>query len=433
MRNLYLGIAKHMMEVWIDNGVITKYHFAIIEDIVSKIVTPQDVGRIPLKIASGFSGFTADQWRNWTTIFSAIALKQVLPLAHLRCWLLFVRACCLLNVRVLSADIVQQADAYLLEFCKHFEFLYGAISCTPNMHLCLHLWECLMDYGPVHAFWCFAFERFNGLLGRYHTNSQAVEVQLMRKFLREQQILSIDTPSEAQDVFNVPNYNSHCSGSLLESFSDPYNETILKLQSLARCDINGEHDFSLSESDSYIQLLPPIREGVLTTSQKAKLLDVYKFLYPDINISHFSSFFEHSRCCVMAKEMFTTASSKERSSVVMAVWPTESFSDNMEKQVGRIQQIIHHTITIFCSGKLEKRHHIFCFMEWYIKHSQENWYGTSATMCTNIRYTESSCSYLPIQRISDRCAYGNLNITIPPRNSSEEVFVTIPINLKFLS
>jgi len=40
---------------------------------------PQNVGRIPLKIASGFSGFMANQWQNQTTIFSAIALKEVLP------------------------------------------------------------------------------------------------------------------------------------------------------------------------------------------------------------------------------------------------------------------------------------------------------------------------------------------------------------------
>ena len=41
-----------------------------------------------------------------------------------------------------------------------------------NMHLHLHLAECIVDYGPVYAFWCFAFERMNGVLGSYHTNNQ---------------------------------------------------------------------------------------------------------------------------------------------------------------------------------------------------------------------------------------------------------------------
>ena len=430
MHNLYLGSSKHMMEIWTDKGMLNKNQFTIIEETVSKIITPQDVGRIPLKIASGFSGFTADQWRNWTTIFSAVALKEVLPAAHLHCWLLFVRACCLLNNRFITTDVVHQADAFLTEFCNRSESLYGMYSCTPNMHLHMHLIDCLLDYGPVHAFWCFAFERCNGLLGRYHTNNQAVEVQLMRKFLREQQILSVDMPSEADDMLNV--LNPHCSGSLLESCFDPYNETILKLQSLASCNINGEHDFSLSLSDTYIELLPPKCEGVLTTSQKEKLQDVYRFLYPNVNFLHFSSFYEHSRRCIMAKEMFTISRAKERSSVVMAVWPTENLSDDRHMQVGRIQRIIRHCTKIFHSGSLEERHHVFCIMDWYIKHSQEHWYGISATMCTNITYAESSCSYLPIQRICHRCAYGNLKVTIPPRHSDEEVFVAIPVNLKFL-
>jgi len=81
------------------------------------------------------------------------------------------------------------------------------------MHLHLHLKDCLPEYGPAHAFWHYAFERFNGILGSYHTNNQAIETQLMRKFLREQQILCIDIIPEANDWFDVLHTNS--SGSLL--------------------------------------------------------------------------------------------------------------------------------------------------------------------------------------------------------------------------
>ena len=88
MHNLYLGSSKHMMEIWTDKGILNKNQFTIIEETVSKIITPRNVGRIPLKIASGFSGFTADQWWNWAIIFSAVALKEVLSAAHLHCWLL---------------------------------------------------------------------------------------------------------------------------------------------------------------------------------------------------------------------------------------------------------------------------------------------------------------------------------------------------------
>ena len=57
-------------------------------------------------------------------------------------------------------------------------------------------------------------------------------------------------------------------------------------------------------------------------------------MYLNINLLHFSSFYEYSRCCIMAKEMFAVSSAKEHSAVVMAVWPTENLSDDRHMQVG---------------------------------------------------------------------------------------------------
>ena len=84
---------------------------------MAKIVTPRSVGRIPLKISSSFSGFTADQWRNWTTVLSPIALKNILPANHLHCWLLFVHACNLICKRTLSTQMIEEIDKYLVKFC----------------------------------------------------------------------------------------------------------------------------------------------------------------------------------------------------------------------------------------------------------------------------------------------------------------------------
>ena len=55
-----------------------------------------------------------------------------------------------------------------------------------NLHVHLHLKECFLDYGPLHAFWAFPFEHFNGLLESYFTNKKAIEEQIMRKFCQEQ-------------------------------------------------------------------------------------------------------------------------------------------------------------------------------------------------------------------------------------------------------
>ena len=85
MHNSLLGMAKHVTRVWCETGVLSTNDLQKIQETVSLITVPIDVGRIPSKIASSYSGFTVDQWRNWTCIYSPIALKNVIPSPHLRC------------------------------------------------------------------------------------------------------------------------------------------------------------------------------------------------------------------------------------------------------------------------------------------------------------------------------------------------------------
>lgn len=59
------------------------------------------------------------------------------------------------------------SDALLLQFYKRVERLYGTSVITPNMHVACHLKVCIYDYGPLHSFWLFSFERLNGILENY--------------------------------------------------------------------------------------------------------------------------------------------------------------------------------------------------------------------------------------------------------------------------
>ena len=197
MHNLYLGTAKHMMKnVWLKerNEFISDEDFERIQELVDSMTVPQDIGRIPGKISCSFSGFTADQWKNWTTVYLLFALKGVLPDNHLECWRHFVLACKLRGKKVLTYSDIELGDRHLMEFCRTFEELYGKDLVTPNMHLHGHLKQCLLDYGPLHSFWCFSFERFNGILGSFHTNNRSIEIQLMRKFLMQAKVKDFKYP-----------------------------------------------------------------------------------------------------------------------------------------------------------------------------------------------------------------------------------------------
>lgn len=91
-----------------------KKDLCIIEERISNLVAPHSVGRLPLKIGSGFSGFSADQWRNWTVLYSPVALRGVLPAQHLQYWLLFVKACTILCARCLRKSDLELVFSYVL-------------------------------------------------------------------------------------------------------------------------------------------------------------------------------------------------------------------------------------------------------------------------------------------------------------------------------
>jgi hypothetical protein len=89
----------------------------------------------------------------------------LLPLEHLDCWRKFVLACRRLCSVFITVNNAKVADRLLIEFCKMFEQLYGQDFVMPNMHLHGHLYDCLLDFGPVYSFWLFSFERENGVTG----------------------------------------------------------------------------------------------------------------------------------------------------------------------------------------------------------------------------------------------------------------------------
>ena len=63
MHNLFLGTAKTMLKkVWLEKKLITDHQFELIQTRVDAMTVPNDIGRVPRKSLSSFSGFTAEQW-----------------------------------------------------------------------------------------------------------------------------------------------------------------------------------------------------------------------------------------------------------------------------------------------------------------------------------------------------------------------------------
>ena len=155
-----------------------------IEARLRNTVVPSGLGRLPVSINTG-NFLTAEQWMNWTIYFSVFCLGDLLPHTHIECWRKFVLACRrLVQFSISSTDIVI-ADCLLFKFCKLSTELYGENAITPNMHMHCHLAACLQEFGPIHSFWLFPFERYNGILEGQPSNNRSIEMQLMRRFQRD--------------------------------------------------------------------------------------------------------------------------------------------------------------------------------------------------------------------------------------------------------
>ncbi|KAI0643024.1 hypothetical protein C8Q79DRAFT_915917 [Trametes meyenii] len=76
-------------------------------------------------------------------------------------------------------------DQYMEKYLHGLRTLFGH-SLVPNHHLSLHLRQCLDVFGPVHGWWAYPFERYNGILQRLNSNYKLGEMPLtfMRSFYK---------------------------------------------------------------------------------------------------------------------------------------------------------------------------------------------------------------------------------------------------------
>jgi len=125
MHNLFIGTAKHVLKnIWLDSDKPL--------DEKKDLLQIQD-GMMPKKIRNSFGGFTAEQWKSFTVVFSTYALFNILPKTDLELWRDFVMACEFLCSPVLAEAIAILAHSHPLNFRKCFEEIYGKDKVTLNI------------------------------------------------------------------------------------------------------------------------------------------------------------------------------------------------------------------------------------------------------------------------------------------------------------
>lgn len=396
MHNLLLGTAKHVMETWKRLSVIDSKNYDVIQKKVDSFISPPDIGRVPFKIASGFAGFTAEQWKNWTLFFSLFALKDVIPRPHYNCWHLFVKACYCLCRRSLSSSQVSEGDTYLMEFCRSFAELYGSEHCTLNMHLHGHLAECIRDYGPVYSFWCFAFERMNGILGSYHVNNHHISIQLTRRFLDSKMYAPINWPNQyAEEYLPLLHHFRYHKGSLQQ-------ETI---------------ETQLSTT-THFTALPPVKEYALLPEELEALYQLFDHVYE--KNSYQILILCHQSKALLTKD-FIIGAQKSRHSQSSLVLAKKTNSDN-----ACLAEIIFflECVVLSRSSNGHTRQWVAA-VNWFMDHPCQVWYGNPTQVWSTARYP--GIFYILVSDIVSRVVYTQYWCDFGRFIGTDKVYVVVPL------
>ena len=131
------------------------------------------------------------------------------------------------------------------------------------MHLSCHIHECIIDYGPLHSFWCFGFEHFNGVLGSYQNNNKDVAVTMLKKVHdgMQAELTACMVHADFQPILKEITEQVVASGSLRESL-----DTAIHFG---------------SDSTQQPMLLKPFKEFILLPTLFKHLTLMYQLLHGD--------------------------------------------------------------------------------------------------------------------------------------------------------
>jgi hypothetical protein len=466
MHCLFLGIAKWIVKrIWVDENVLKSESLREIQKKMNQFQVPADVGRIPGKVecGEGFANFTADQWRIFFTIYATVSLWKHLPDVDRKILTRFVRICTILVGRIVQSNLMDEAHQKLVEVVKIIEQNYGRDMITPNLHLSLHLCECAKDFGPLYAFWCFSFERMNGVLGKVITSKNAfffyseinyflgslpnshrkIEPELMRRIMNDNQINSIIN-SGIVDTKGLDILGTKPSvGSISETdefTSDEMERYLLYSQNIKESPIVGCEAFPG-------KMLGPSLEKVLMSSEMLDIMvDYYNATYPTYNFRKpFGEGPEDSivipvkmsqfgRCRIGSETFGSKMSSRHvKSSFIVAKFITAD--NDVDVYPGQVQFYFIHTID-FPNGPVD---HFLAYVRWYqhansssIRYyfSSNNDYNTCNVELWHTEfYQESRDCIIPVHHILSR--FIPVNYRISDQRNAREYLAVNQINRKY--
>ena len=419
MHNLFLGIAKHAISVWKNNNTLSPQAMFKIQEVVDSIEVPSNIGRIPSKIASGFADFTADQWKNWILVYSLVALKNRLPDPDFTCWAKFVNACRLLCAPVITSNAISQAHDLIVEYCRKFENLYGKEACTINMHLACHMADCIRDFGPIHTFWCFGFERMNGQLGAIPTNNRSVEVQFMRQFTDGMYLNShvhAQSPEVQAILRQLTQSSKRGTLSFMDSSEDVAHATPIHL--VSSIDSTGDLKHIIENTIGHERLAGCKCTTALTAEEHERLTISCQAIFGDAFDRLDFVCDTYTQIMLGGQSYGSSTSRLLRSAHVKGYYTTDASGGMLlANGIGLVTKYVHVTLHLKASGRILPTQLSFALIHWLEEHQERfNMYPAPIEVWSP---PSGVLSFIPVASIVSRVAV--------MKDNNSETLVIIPL------
>ena len=372
MHCLFLGVAKWIVtKLWISQGILDDAKLKTMQKRADEIKITSDLGRRPVRIATGdgFSNFTADMWKTFIMIYAIPITWDLLGEIDQKILAYFVRACKILTSRELQKRELNEAFTRLLEMNKLIERKYGQEKICPNLHLCLHICECALDYGPLSSFWCYSFERMNGILGSYNNSKRNIKPELLR-IMNENSFLKYFLSNCDNELLctSLDIINPKKSIGSLAALDDFENDEYLNFIRLSRI----ENELASGTELFSGKLMNPCYKMALEKNILDLLVEYYNNLYVNDNFISILSLTGQSSDTVVNSKIkqygrlrigadiygSVQAARYEKSSYILARFVQDDGS--IDTYPGQVQFFFQHTV--YCPQTLV---HSLALVKWY--------------------------------------------------------------------
>lgn len=337
---------------------------------------------------------------------------------------------CQLSVnRIVEVSSLNEIHQRLIEIISLIEQNYGRDKITPNLHLSIHLNECSYDYGPLYAFWCFSFEKMNGILGSTPNSHRKIEPEIMRRLMNDGKINNII--SSGIDMKGLELLDNRPSvGSL--SATDPFDSEELKKFWIHSKNIQ---DSVITGSEAFPGgMLKPCSEDFLLSPEMLNLMvDYYNATYELLEFR--KPFGEGSEESTIIRVKIKYGRCRIGSEIFGSTFSKFVTQDNtVDCYPGNVQFFFTHEVNL--NGNLVKHH--LAYIRWYKHTTRNNRYHFSIddaeqTCNTELWDTEfyptSRDCIIPVHHIL--CRFVPVKYQLSERRNAKVYLAVNPINRKY--